>query len=87
MIPPVPNAEGVAWSHAPALAHRAGFSPALAVHVANGLDRCLHQSSPSAEDEVIAEDLLARLGFEDRLPVWRKQCQEIEEKQERGFHG
>jgi len=74
--------EAVAWHHAPAEAHPANFCPLLAVHVADACDRQLHGPLPLAltENDGVDEGLLARLDFKDRLPVWQKQCQEIDEK-------
>jgi len=74
--------EAVAWHHAPAEAHPTTFCPLLAVHVADACDRQLHGSLPLAltENDGVDEGLLAQLGFKDRLPVWQKQCQEIDEK-------
>jgi HD-like signal output (HDOD) protein/CheY-like chemotaxis protein len=77
--------EAVAWHHAPSEVHPASFCPLLAVHVADCYDRQLHLSSPLTGDHAIDEDLLAQLGLQDRLPVWRKRCQEIFENEE--HHG
>ena len=41
--------EAVAWHHAPALARPKSFSPLIAVHVANFLDRELHPSRADVE--------------------------------------
>jgi len=76
--------EAVAWHHAPSKIHPTSFCPLLAVHVADECDRHLHLSSSMAEDDAIDENLLAQLGLQDRLPVWRKRCQEINEQLERG---
>jgi len=77
---PDPVIEAAAWHHVPALARPAGFCPALAVYVANDLDRGLHPCSPWTDGDALDEHLLAEFGFEDRLPVWQKRCREIDEK-------
>jgi HD-like signal output (HDOD) protein/ActR/RegA family two-component response regulator len=77
--------EAVAWHHAPGEIHPTSFCPLLAVHVADGCDRQLHLSSSMSmpEDDAIDEGLLVQLGLQDRLPVWQKRCQEIDEKDEK----
>ena len=79
---PDPIIEAVAGRPSPAASCPTGFCPLLAVHVADHWDRQWHRSSPLSEDDAIDEDLLARLGLEQRLPVWQRQCEEIAEKDE-----
>lgn len=74
--------EAVAWHHAPSQAHPTSFCPLLAVHVADDCDRQLHPSSALTGDDAIDQALLAQLGLQDRLPIWQKRCQEIDEKEE-----
>jgi putative nucleotidyltransferase with HDIG domain len=71
--------EAVAWHHAPGLARRESFSPLIAVHVANFLDRELHPSRPDASHNAIDLPLLTGLGVAERLPGWKSQCRELED--------
>ena len=77
--------EAVAWHHAPSVVHPSGFCPLLAVHAADECHRRLHLSS--TEDGQIDQALLAQLGLQDRLPVWQKRCQEIDELRNEEHHG
>ncbi len=78
--------EAVAWHHAPAQARPTIFCPLLAVHVADCWDRQLNLPSPLTQiEEAIDEELLAQLGLRNRLPVWQKRCQEIDQREE--HHG
>lgn len=73
--------EAVAWHREPSRVQPTAFSPLIAVHVADKCDRQLRRPASPAEDD-IDHDLLARLGLQDRLPLWQKLCQEIDEKEE-----
>jgi HD-like signal output (HDOD) protein len=72
----LPNSiiEAVALHHRPAGAAAHGFSPVLAVHVA---DAFMHER-PGASTELpppaMDAILLEHLGLKDRLPAWRKIC-------------
>jgi hypothetical protein len=51
---------------------RAGADVAIATNTSSAMD----------EDDTVDQDLLVQLGFQDRLPIWRKQCKEIDKKEE-----
>lgn len=72
--------EAVAGHHSPSPAAISGFCPLLAVQVAEHWNREQHESGHFIEDDTVDEELLARLGLRDRLPVWKKQCKAIDEK-------
>ena len=69
---PAPLIEAAGWHHAPGHQNVRGFTPALAVHLADAFQ------AEHAEHEVFATahldlDYLAALGFTERLPIWREQ--------------
>ena len=68
---PAPLVEAAAFHHAPSRQAIAGFTPALAVHVADAFQ------APRAEHELFATahldlEYLGALGLLDRLPAWRE---------------
>ena len=73
---PVPIIEAVAWHHKPSQAALAGFSPVLAVHVADHTDQQMHHYFD--ENPTLDADLIAHLGLKDRLEVWFMECQNAE---------
>jgi hypothetical protein len=66
--------EAVALHHRPAAATGQGFSPVIAVHVA---DMFAHNLVPTPPEQAGIEiDLphLATLGLDGRLEAWRERC-------------
>ena len=72
--------EAVAWHHVPAQAHPQDFSPLIAVHVASFFERQLHPPASSFAHDALDRPLLASLKVADRLPAWKRDCQQLEEK-------
>jgi len=72
----LPNSivEAVAWHDAPREAQRSGFSPVLAVHVANVFERMFFPRDEPFEAPRLDLDLLRELGLADRLEAWRDAC-------------
>ena len=71
---PNPVVEAVAFHHRPSDAKSKGFSPLIAVHVANAL---AHEKSGTLADQPGNEvDLagLAKIGLADRVEEWRNGC-------------
>jgi len=71
---PDPIVEGLAFHHYPAKYQGQGFSPLLAVHVADVLE---HQEDSSGGEQIqsqINSDYLSKLGMLDRLAVWQEIC-------------
>ena len=69
--------EGLAFHHHPNKCPGQGFSPLLAVHVANVLQ---HQENGSEAEAVIPQidpDYLVKLDMPNRLTVWREICRQI----------
>jgi len=66
---PNPVVEAVALHHRPADCATRGFSPAIAVHVADVL---VHDTEEAGY--VIDRTVLAALGLEERLSQWRERC-------------
>jgi putative nucleotidyltransferase with HDIG domain len=68
--------DGVAWHHAPSGSVQAGFSTALAAHVATAFHE---QQSPFWMQDDIALDVehLNKNGFAGREPIWRKLVEEF----------
>lgn len=75
--------EAVAWHHEPSQAHPKGFTPLIAVHVAEFYERQFHASVPRLSDQTIDAPLLAALGLQDRLAAWEQICREIDRKEEK----
>ena len=63
--------------HEPGRDRHAGFSPLLAVHVANRLEHELVIISPHYAINPLDELYLTASGFADRLPVWREACTDV----------
>jgi len=74
-----PIVEAVATHHAPRKVNPTTFCPLLAVHVAEHWDRQWHGAPGFAEEDGIDEDLLAQIGLQERLPVWKEKCREVDE--------
>lgn len=70
--------EAVAWHHSPSGAGLSAFSPVIAVHVADYFDQQRHSYSTLNENPKLDDELLARLGLQDRLKVWLSRCQDLE---------
>ena len=71
---PNPIVEAVAMHHRPAQSVDPKFSPVIAVHVA---DVFMHErpgTSTELPPPALDLELLARLGLQDRVPVWRELC-------------
>jgi HD-like signal output (HDOD) protein len=66
-----------AWHHEPAAGGPRSFCPLIAVHVANYYDHKLHSYPPPGAKPALDETLLARLGLQERLPVWAGACEEL----------
>ncbi|KHK03643.1 response regulator [Desulfovibrio sp. TomC] len=66
--------------HEPGRDRRAGFSPLLAVHVANRLEHELVVISRDYAINPLDELYLAASGLAPRLPVWREACQKVLEQ-------
>ena len=69
--------EGVAFHHNLSGSLVKGFEPLIAVHVANAME---HSTGPAKDQEAVPEsadlEVLNRLGFKTRLPVWFEACRE-----------
>ncbi len=71
---PNPVVEAVALHHRPAECLARGFSPAIAVHVADAL---AHEPNGDGAADVapqVDRACLAALGLEDRLNAWKERC-------------
>src|SRR5262249_36457936 len=69
---PDPIVEAVAWQHSLDQCPAEGFSPIIAVHVADALT-AIDPDAPEGQrpTALLDETNLNRLGLGDRLPVWR----------------
>jgi HD-like signal output (HDOD) protein len=65
--------EAVTFHHRPDQNPQPGFSPAVAVHVANAFAHG-QTAAPGRSDTLINLDHLARLGLAGRLEIWRSRC-------------
>jgi HD-like signal output (HDOD) protein/CheY-like chemotaxis protein len=74
--------EAVAWHHEPAQAQPTGFSPLLAVHVADYCDHRIHTYAALGEKPRLDTDLCSSLGFGDRITLWAATCQDLDAKGE-----
>jgi putative nucleotidyltransferase with HDIG domain len=75
--------ESVAFHHCLNKMNIQHFNPLIAVHVANGLENEERDSSTGDEFiPAIDNDLLEKLGFIDRLNVWREICKNIKDRKE-----
>jgi putative nucleotidyltransferase with HDIG domain len=72
--------EAVAWHHEPAQVRPQAFSPLIAVHVASFFEHQLRPSASSLCQGVLDEPLLATLKIVDRIPAWKRSCQQLNEK-------
>ena len=72
--------EAIAGYYLPPRVPPAGFCPLLALQVADQFDYRRHGPYCFSECDMIDEDLLARLGLLDRLPLWQKQCEAIDQQ-------
>jgi HD-like signal output (HDOD) protein/CheY-like chemotaxis protein len=69
---PNPIVEAVALHHFPSICAAPGFSPLIAVHVANAF---AHEKDGSPAESIhIATETLTKLGLADRLADWRDIC-------------
>jgi HD-like signal output (HDOD) protein/CheY-like chemotaxis protein len=74
---PDPIIEGLAFHHDPNKCQGQGFSPLLAVHVANVLEHQENTSEAEAIIPQIAPDYLAKFDMANRLTVWKEICRPI----------
>lgn len=72
-----PVVEAVAWHHQPSRAEPASFSPLIAVHAADCFANQILPGPDFEENSVLDEQLLCRLGFEQRLASWSEACREV----------
>lgn len=70
--------EAIAFHHCPNNCPVQTFSPLTAVHVANALEQKGHPANDGLPAPEVDLDYLTKLGLVDRLPEWRKICQEVE---------
>jgi HD-like signal output (HDOD) protein len=71
---PITVVEALALHHKPASLLNSGFSPLVAVHVADALERELVGANDLAEDNEIDLGYLENLGLSRRLEGWREAC-------------
>jgi putative nucleotidyltransferase with HDIG domain len=71
---PTALVEAVLWHEQPANAHIDGFSPVLAVHVANVLDHEANTAATRGSPKAIDTACLDQLNLGQRLEVWREHC-------------
>ena len=71
---PDPIVEGLAFHHYPTKCQGQGFSPLLAVHVADVLEHQEDSSDGEQTKPQINSDYLSKLGMLDRLAVWQEIC-------------
>ena len=71
---PTPVIEAVALHHQPAAATFKGFSPVIAVHVADALAHSLVPTLPEQTGVEIDMAQLAALGLDGRLEDWKARC-------------
>ena len=72
-----PVVRAVYLHHEPGRERRAGFSPLLAVHVANRLEHELVVITRGYAINPLDELYLAASGLSGRLPVWREACEAL----------
>jgi len=73
-----PIVEALAFHHCPDKCMVKGFSPLMAVHVADVVTNEAH----SNDNIKIDTDYIKKAGFEERLTVWRESCVEVVEESE-----
>jgi len=71
---PMPVVEAATFHHRPGNCVQHGFSPAIAVHVADALTHEITHSHPEWLGYQIDLPCLAKLGLEKRLVEWRAKC-------------
>jgi HD-like signal output (HDOD) protein len=71
---PNPVVEAVALHHKPSASSARGFSPVIAVHVADALTPERIGPRRGQADNQLDFECLRALGLEDRLPEWQKRC-------------
>jgi HD-like signal output (HDOD) protein/CheY-like chemotaxis protein len=71
---PAPVIEAVALHHRPSAATVHGFSPLIAVHVADAIANSLVPALPEQTGVEIDRSYLATLGLAERLEVWKECC-------------
>ena len=69
--------QAVAFHHNPEESHEMKFGSLTAVHVANVLDHA-NKAAGKQTGSVIDTEYLSAVEKADRLPVWKKICQEVE---------
>ena len=72
--------EAVAWHHEPSRRSEPGFSPGLAVHVADVFAHELSNSNTEVPRPELDLAHLQQLGFAERVAVWRADCEALEDK-------
>ena len=72
---PDPIVEALAFHHSPAQGMAQGFSPLLAVHVADALSPDANLEQCGFEQHRLDLEHIRRLGLEARLPDWKAACQ------------
>jgi HD-like signal output (HDOD) protein len=70
---PNPIVEAVTLHHRPGDAAARGFSPVIAVHVANAFAHDLTRAHPECPDHPLDTDCLARFGLTEHLARWKSQ--------------
>jgi HD-like signal output (HDOD) protein len=71
---PAPVIEAVALHHRPSAATVHGFSPLIAVHVADAIANSLVPALPEQTGVEIDRSYLATLGLAERLEAWKERC-------------
>ncbi|HEV2452648.1 MAG TPA: HDOD domain-containing protein, partial [Verrucomicrobiae bacterium] len=71
---PNPIVEAVSFHHRPADSAVCGFSPVVAVHVANAFAHELSGSHPDWPGNDIQDKIVAGFGLSDRLEQWKFCC-------------
>ncbi len=74
---PDPIVEGLAFHHEPASCRGQGFSPLLAVHVANALEQEGGRSEIRGIPPQIDRDYLTKMDLAGRLPAWEEVCRKV----------
>jgi len=69
--------EAVAFHHEPDREVHPGFAPLTAVHVADGLEKCLRQEDGSAPESWVNLEYLNSLGLVGNLEAWQQKCRRL----------
>jgi len=72
---PHPILEPVAFHHSPAECPGSGFSPLIAVHVANHFEKRIIGALADEGADPLDKGDIERLGLTHRLPVWKQICE------------